>query len=152
KPVAAMLSGLGLPHVSYDAWVAAEHFADFRKVHDSLTDMRSQEVLRAVLMAMLTGDKSPCQEVCEAEQYFCLPRFRGAAKEIYIDAGAFDGDSVEAFFDAHEGVAEAVHAFEPGPYQFSALKARAERLAAEWKLAPGSIRLNNAGLGDSNGR
>ena len=61
---------------------------------------------------------------------------------------AFDGDSVQAFLTAHHGVVSKIHAFEPGPTQFAALKARAERLATQWQLKPGSLELINAGLGD----
>ena len=149
KPVSALLAGHGIPHVSYDAWVAAANLAAFRDVHDRvLVDRRSQQVLRAVLMAMLTGDQAYCRAVCEPDQYFCLPDFCGPQPEIYVDAGAFDGDSVQAFLTAHHGVVSKIHAFEPGPTQFAALKVRAERLATQWQLKPGSLELINAGLGD----
>ena len=104
-PVSKMLSGLAIPHVSYDAWHVASGLAEFREIHDRvLTDDRSKAVLRAVLMAMLTGDARTCETVFEKDQYFCLPRFCGGEKEIYVDAGAFVGDSVERFIWAHEGV------------------------------------------------
>jgi hypothetical protein len=125
KPVSEMLSGLGIPHVSYDAWHVASDFAGFRRVHDRiLSDDRSKEVLRAVLMTMLTGEKDHCHAVFEKDQYFCLPRFCGAEKEIYVDAGAFVGDSTERFIWTHCGVFSKIYAFEPGPRQFSALKVR----------------------------
>jgi FkbM family methyltransferase len=153
KPVSALLAGHGIPHVSYDAWYVAENLAAFRDVHDRvLADLRSREVLRAVLMAMLTGEPAYCQVVCEPHQYFCLPDFCGPKSEIYVDAGAFDGDSIQAFLTAHDGVVAKIHAFEPGPKQFAALKARTERLASQWQLKPGSIELVNAGLGDVDGR
>ena len=96
--------------MSYDAWVAAANLAAFRDVHDRvLADRRSREVLRAVLMAMLTGDQAYCQAVCEPHQYFCLPDFCGPKSEIYVDAGAFDGDSIQAFLAAHDGVVSKIH-------------------------------------------
>ena len=150
KPVSGMLSDLGIPHASYDAWHVASDFAGFRHVHDCiLSDDRSKEVLRAVLMTMLTGEKSYCHAVFEKDQYFCLPRFCGAEKEIYVDAGAFVGDSVERFIWTHCGVFSKVYAFEPGPRQFSALKLRTERLTTEWALDSTSIKLINAGLGET---
>jgi FkbM family methyltransferase len=153
QQVSTVLTGLGIRHASYDAWYAAGKLAAFRDVHDRLLqDQRSQAVLRAVLMAMLTGDKAYCEAVCEPDQYFCLPRFRGAEPEIYVDAGAFDGDSVQAFLAAHGGAVSKIHAFEPGPQQFAALQARAEHLAAQWRLAPGSIELIHAAVGDTCGR
>jgi FkbM family methyltransferase len=152
QPVSAMLSGLGIPHVSYDAWHVASDFRAFRRIHDVvLCDERSREVLRAVLMAMLTGNKSTCADVFESGQYFCLPRFCGFETETYVDAGAFVGDSMERFIWANSGVFSKIHAFEPGRRQYAALQTRAARLVNEWALDPNSIELINAGLGDASG-
>jgi FkbM family methyltransferase len=152
KPVSAKLSSLGVPHVSYDAWHVASEFALFRDIHDGLlSDDRSKAVLRAVLMAMLTGDSAFCEAVFETDQYFCLPRFCGAGQDVYVDAGAFVGDSAERFIWSHDGVFSKVYAFEPGPRQFAALTARVGRLTTEWALDPSSIELIGAGLGETDG-
>ena len=112
KPVSLMLSNIGIPHVSYDAWHVAADFSTFRHIHDDvLTDERSREVLRAVLMAMLTGDTDYCEAVYEKDQYFCLPRFCGSENEIYVDAGAFVGDSIEKFIWAQNGVFVKIYGF-----------------------------------------
>lgn len=150
RPVSKMLSDLSIRHVSYDAWHVASDFAAFRDIHDRiLSDERSRAVLRAILMAMLTGESRYCAAVSEADQYFCLEHFRERQDDIYVDAGAYDGDSTEQFIARHDGAFDKIFAFEPGPYQFAALKARAERLKAQWSLKPDSIALINAGLGDA---
>ena len=149
QSVSAMLSSLGIAHVSYDAWHAASNFSAFRHVHDHLLrDERSKEVLRSVLMAMLTGEKSFCADVFEKDQYFCLPRFFGSGNEIYVDAGAFVGDSAERFIWAQNGMFLKIYAFEPGRPQFAALKTRTRRLIEEWALDPASIELVNTGLAE----
>jgi FkbM family methyltransferase len=151
-PVSAMLSNLNIAHVSYDAWHVASNFDAFRRVHDRLLhDERSKDVLRAVLMTMLTGDKCYCETVFEKDQYFGLPRFCGIENEIYVDAGAFVGDSVERFIWAHSGLFSKIHSFEPGRRQFDALEIRVRRLVEEWALDSGSISLVNAALGESDG-
>jgi FkbM family methyltransferase len=150
QPVSAMLSGMKIAHASYDAWHVASNFDAFRHVHDHLLgDERSKEILRAVLMAMLTGDRSYCAAVVEKDQYFCLPPFFGWEKESYVDAGAYVGDSAERFLWTHNGLFSKLYAFEPGPRQFAALKSRFQRLIDEWALDPASIALVNAGLGES---
>ena len=146
-----MLSDIRIRNVSYDAWHVASEFAAFRHIHDRiLLDHRSKETLRAVLMRMLSGENSYCEAVFEKDQYFCLPRFCGSESEIYVDAGAFVGDSVERFVWAHNGSFSRIFAFEPGPRQFAGLQARTRRLSEEWALSAGSIELINAGLGDTN--
>ncbi len=150
QPVSAMLSGMKIAHASYDAWHVASNFEAFRRVHDGLLgDNRSKEVLRAVLMAMLTGDRNYCAAVSEKDQYFCLPPFWGWEKESYVDAGAYVGDSAERFLWTHNGLFSKLYAFEPGPRQYAALKSRFQRLTDEWALEPASIALINAGLGGS---
>lgn len=151
KPVSGMLSDIGIAHVSYDAWYVAADFAAFLDIHDRvLTDDRSKAALRAVLMTMLTGDRSYCEAVSDPDQYFCLPHFSRAHDDVYVDAGAYDGDSMENFIRAHGGHCSRIFAFEPGPLQFAALKARTARLIAEWPLLADKISLVNAGLGDGN--
>ena len=147
--VSAMLAELGVAHVSYDAWHVASNFAAFRRIHDDVLDGdHSREVMRGVLMAMLTGSNRFCQAVFEKDQYFCLPRFCGGGREIYVDAGAFVGDSVERFIWSQNGVFSKIYAFEPGPRQFAALRGRTQRLVSEWALDSGNIELINAGLGE----
>jgi len=150
QPVSAMLSAMKIAHASYDAWHVASNFEAFQAVHDRLDDERSKEVLRAVLMTMLSGDRSFCAAVAERDQYFCLPPFYGWEKEAYVDAGAFVGDSAERFVWAHNGLFSKLYAFEPGPHQFAALTARFRRLIDEWALDAKSVALVNAGLGERN--
>lgn len=151
QSVSAMLSRRGIAHASYDAWHVAQDFDAFRSVHDRLGDARSRETLRAVLMAMLTGDTATCAAVREADQYFCLPPFRDGDRQIYVDAGAYVGDSAERFIWAHNGVFTQILGFEPGARPFAALQARIGRLRAEWALAEDAIVAVNAGLGEAAG-
>jgi FkbM family methyltransferase len=149
-PVSGMLTSLGIAHASYDAWHVATNFQAFRRVHDQiLGDDRSKEVLRAVLMAMLSGQKRYCAAVYEKDQYFGLPDFCGAELETFVDAGAFAGDSLERFIWAQNGTFAKIYAFEPGARQFAALRTRVERLTKEWAFESDSIELINAGLGET---
>lgn len=150
KTVSAMLDARRIAHMSYDAWYVASDFASFRHIHDCvLQDARSRQVLRAIVMAMLTGDERYCAAVFENDQYFGLPQFCGAGNETFVDAGAFVGDSVERFIWTHYGVFSKIYAFEPGIRQFAALNARTQRLIEEWALDSESIELVNAGLGQN---
>ncbi len=150
KPISARLTELGIANVSCDAFYVARDFAAFQTIHDDvLADERSRTVLRAVMMTMLTGDRAPVIDVFEKDQYFCLPQFSGVEKEIYVDAGAYVGDSLERFIWTHYGVFRKAIAFEPGTRQFRSLKTRAERLQAEWALDEDQIQLVPAALGET---
>ncbi|RYE53469.1 MAG: FkbM family methyltransferase, partial [Rhizobiaceae bacterium] len=118
---------------------------------DRLDDIRSRAVLAGVLETMLTGDRAHLLPVFEKDQYFALPQYCGLEKEIYVDAGAYVGDSLERFVWTHYGVFEKAIAFEPGPRQFIALGNRTGRLLTEWALNADQIELVPAALGDRTG-
>jgi FkbM family methyltransferase len=151
RPVAARLDTLGVANASADAFFVARDFASFRAFHDGLADDRSRSVLAAVLETMLTGDRTHLLDVFEKDQYFALPQFCGIEKEVYVDAGAYVGDSLERFVWTHYGVFDKAIAFEPGPRQFAALEKRADRLISEWALDAGQIELVPAALGSQAG-
>ncbi|MGV3550819.1 FkbM family methyltransferase [Rhizobium sp.] len=151
RPVAERLHALGVANISADAFFVARDFASFRAFHDGLADDRSRKVLAAVLETMLTGDRAQLLDVFEKDQYFALPQFCGLEKEVYVDAGAYVGDSLERFVWTHYGVFDRAIAFEPGSRQFAALKIRSDRLVTEWALDAGQIELVPAALGASAG-
>ena len=147
KPVSERLAGAGMRHMPFEAFYAAMHFDDFAANYHRLADDHSREVMRVLLNVMLTGDARLCETIWEKDQYFCLPQFCGVEEEIYVDAGAYVGDSVERFLWAHYGNFQAIHAFEPAERQFAALTKRCERLTDEWAIGPGRLHINNMALG-----
>lgn len=149
KPVSARLAEANMKHMPFEAFFVAMRFDDFAREYEALTDDRSRDVLRVVLNTMLTGDARLCETIFEKDQYFCLPQFCGVEEEIYVDAGAYVGDSLERFLWAHSGNFKAIHAFEPAERQFAALKKRSERLSDEWAIQPGKLTINNVALGAS---
>lgn len=150
--VQKVLDGYGAKSCPIESYLVSVHFEQFRALHDeTLDDERSKETLLAVLSAILTGEATRLHPVIEADQYFCLPQFSGAGHEVFVDAGAYVGDSMERFIWSTGGAFSSIHAFEPGARQFSALKRRAERLSQEWALEEHAIKLNHAGLADHTG-
>ena len=88
QPISAMLSSMKIAHASYDAWHVASNIDAFRHVHDHLlSEERSKEVLRAVLMAMLSGDRNYCADVAEKDQYFACRHF-GVGKRSFMSTPA----------------------------------------------------------------
>lgn len=151
--VADIVRAHGVAGCALDAFFAARNLNDFLDVHDRLlADDRSRDTLRGVLAAMLTGTCSPLHDVCEKDQYFCLPRFAGGDVETYVNAGAYVGDSLERFIWANAGAFARIHAFEPAERQFAALERRVARLTAEWALDADAIMLNRVALSDAAAR
>lgn len=92
------------------------------RLHDALGDAVSRDVLKGVVTFRLTGDIAHVEAVCEPLQYFPEEIIRLGPREVFVDGGAFDGDTVRTFLAACEGSFQAIHAFEPDPRNFQKLR------------------------------
>lgn len=142
-----------VPFMSFDRWFAIKNIKKYEYIRENfLTDDCSKNVIDNIVMAMLTGDEKYCSKVFVDDQYFCLPQFKNFGNEIFLDAGAFVGDTVEKFIWKHSGNFKQIYAFEPGKKQFLALNKRVERLISEWALDDNDILTLNAGIANMNSK
>lgn len=137
-------------------WYVIRHYNEYIDVRDNyMEDEKSKITYNALLYCMLTGDESACRDVMEGNAYFSIPGFGGVngfANEVFVDAGAYVGDSVERFIWENLGTFEHIYAFEPGEHQFSALNYRKERLSREWGFSKDKLSIIKAGLGGKRGK
>ncbi len=102
-----------------------EHSDQFEWVYRTVGDDRSKDVLVAFLNQRISMQMGELDRVRDDHQYFPGALVRLDQDEVYIDCGAFDGDSVRAFLAAvgrqTDGRYEAIYAFEPDADNFSAL-------------------------------
>jgi FkbM family methyltransferase len=146
------LAALDCPKMSFDGYFVVRNSKRLLKIRDTyLSDHRSIETFNALLTSMLTGRLDPCRAVMEKDMYFSLPEFSGDFNEIFVDAGAFVGDTVERFIWENLGTFRHIYAFEPGNKQFAALERRVARLAEEWAFDSASVSLVKAGLAEAEG-
>ena len=121
------------------------------KVRDFFNhDVQSLNTYDAILNSMLLGTTEPLLPIADSRPFFDKFGFFNRDQEIFVDAGAYVGDSLERFIWSVNGVFRQVHAFEPGLAQFQALKKRVERLSQEWALITENIFLVNKGLSSKN--
>lgn len=91
---------------------------DLEEIYDRLADQKSKDTFEAVIRYRLNRDPKILESVSlpRGEQYF--PRVLGgrlllSEDEIFVDAGAFTGDTVRGFCDTVHGHYRAIHSFEP---------------------------------------
>lgn len=113
-------------------------------------DHKSIQTFYAVISAMLSGSTRSLKPIANNKPFFDIFGFFNRNEEIFVDAGSYVGDSLERFIWSVNGVFRHIHAFEPGPLQFKALKKRVERLRQEWALTEDSISLINKGITSEN--
>lgn len=134
--------------ISFDGYFVIKNYQRLSKISDTyFEDEKSVESFNAILCAMLTSSLQSCYDVLEKDMYFSLPEFSGTFDEIFVDAGAFVGDSVERFIWENLGTFKHIYAFEPGDRQFKALEKRMQRLSEEWAFDDDKVTLVKAGLG-----
>ena len=153
KEVISAMTGNNFNLISFDGYYVVKNYQRYVTIRDKyFNDERSVETFNALLFAMLTGSIESCRSVMEKDMYFALPEFSGTFDEIFVDAGAFTGDTVERFIWENMGTFRHIYAFEPGIKQYSALQQRLQRLSAEWAFEEKSVTAVKAGLSSVNGR
>lgn len=130
------LDELGYPNLTHMELMLFSHEEDYHKVYaDFLRDEKSRNVFENILLGHLEGDEHYFREVYENGQYFAIPEFDQILwDEIYVDCGAYVGDSIENYIFRKSGAFKKIYAFEPVRSSCLAMRKRVERLNEEWNF------------------
>lgn len=142
------LEKMDIMSYSFDNFIVKSRYDEFKDIHDNiLNDYKTKEVYISILTSMVTGESKYCEEIMEGNSFYALPKFSNTGNEVFVDAGAYVGDTVEQFIWNNIGQFKKIYAFEPGHKQFNAMKLRINRLISEWALNEDKINCIQAGLG-----
>ncbi len=89
------------------------HEKDFQDLFSLLADDKSKEVLLKRLNFLISRERSYMTDIRTPNQYFEKGLINLSHEEIFIDLGAFDGDSIRSFILACEGKYKKIYALEP---------------------------------------
>ena len=70
----------------------------------------------------VTGNSSKLTDPVKSDQYFPEDIFKLINKEVFVDIGAFDGDTLKVFLDKSSGNFRHYYAYEPDPFGYAKLK------------------------------
>lgn len=111
---------------TYD-WVKKNEAA-MQSFLDTLEDDLSKETLFAYLNQKISWDYKYMDKVKQPYQYFDEKIYKMSKNEVFVDCGAYDGDSAMEFINAlhRRGIDkyDEIISFEPDPDNFAKLKAR----------------------------
>lgn len=132
------------PHMFYAGWLEdlVESRSAYARLADLLADDQSRATLDALLGFRLTLDPELLAPVLD-DALYVLPGRSFGRDEVYIDGGAYDGDSVRMFLGRVNSELSRVLAFEPDPATFQRLRAN---FAGDSRVTP-----VNRGLYDGDG-
>ena len=116
-------------------------------VRSMLSDSRSMEVFDAILNRILNANSPEglMAHICEGDQYFPPDLIKLRDDEVFVDAGAYTGDTLMDFVARSAGNFDCVHCFELDARNFKVL----EKTAAS-QATVGRICLHPEGLWDEN--
>jgi hypothetical protein len=136
-----------LTYTTVDAFVFKKNADKIKAVYDSLADDFSREVYTNLIQSRIINNPV-LESLVNNEQYFSLSQFSEySEKEVFVDLGAYVGDTVEQYINKKTGMFGKIYAFEPDTINFSALKHRSTRLKNEWGLSEHKLTLINGGVG-----
>lgn len=111
------------PHMFYDGWFEdlAANADRYAALSDAFDDDKSRWHLDAILGFRLTADIGAIAPVVDWDVYGPKDLVSFSSDEVYVDAGAFDGDSIRLFMDRVGDRFSRVIAFEPDPQTYGRL-------------------------------
>lgn len=100
-----------------------DNAGEFEKVYGVLEDDLSRKVMINCLEGYITSDCDCYENTASDSQYFPdIVRDSMSEEEVFVDVGAFDGDSIGAFLDCVGNKFKKIIAFEPEPTNYEMLK------------------------------
>jgi FkbM family methyltransferase len=121
-------------------------------VYDMLADDWSRDVFYHVIMAHYEQDSKHFKPVFEDRQYWCIGyAMHNVNKHIFVDAGAYTGDTMADFACKTRGKFTQVIAFEPTPELFKQVQERKAELMKVWNLTDDHFDIVHGGLGEFDG-
>ncbi len=147
------LDDIEIPCITYMEYVLIHHYDELEQVYYTLLeDEFSKKTYISILMAYLTGDMAYFKEVFVGHQYFEIPEFCiPSREEVFVDCGAYTGDTLECYINRKSGIFKKIYCFEPTETIKRALEIRKERLLKEWALKKDQIIIEKKVVTSKNG-
>ena len=148
REVMAQLSTMQVEWHLLDEVILKIHANSVMQVYDVLSDECSKETFADIVKSRITGKEMEPREL--EEDYFILPPFaQEDPEEVFVDCGAWRGDTVERYVAHKKGVFRRIYAFEPDEINFAALKNTVDCITGQYDLAEESFMLCPFGVGET---
>ncbi len=110
-------------YITYDKLVFDYYKDTIKEIAENyFEDDFSRETYEKILACRAANDFTAAKEVNTPNQYFCLPQFtENKTGGIFVDAGAYIGDTVEFYLTKVTGHTSKIISVEPGQEQYNEL-------------------------------
>ncbi len=124
----------------YDVALLIENQNKIESVFNMLSDDLSKIVLSNILKHRITMDFTYLNSIISQKQYFPSDIFTLNDAECFVDGGAYDGETIDAFIDETNNKFSFIYAFEPDLQNYINIKESNKNLDCNL------VKLFNAGL------
>ncbi len=114
--------------ILFDDEFILENFDKISKAYSLLADEQSKKVYENILKFYYTGDIALLDEITTDKDEAFKNILKLGENEVYVDLGAYNGDTVDEFLHYSGGNYRKIVAFEPNSKNFAKLKAHCENL------------------------
>lgn len=121
-----------------------DNYVNYLKAYSLLSDELSKEIFVAHINSRIAGDYSEISKYDEHGKYGYDFELLGlSSNEVFVDCGAFDGDTIKEFLDYTGGKYSKIFAFEPDETNKKKLEAKT--------IGQSNIVVVSKGVGNKNG-
>ncbi len=150
--VSEQMHGLGVESYAADAVIFGKRKDKLKEVVELLEDKESKDTYIHMLDSRVKCI-NPDMSYVNNNEYAAISAFNIVSpKDVFVDCGAFVGDTIEKFIWEHQGTFKKIIGIEPDTRNFKALKARTKRLVEEWALDEAAIELHQYGVSDESSK
>lgn len=113
----------------FNSLFSSKNQAKILKLAELWSDEESRRVFYQIIKFRLTFNKSLLKSIkSKREQYFDPKILSLGSKEVFLDCGAFTGDSLERFYKKVSGKFNKIYSFEPDQDNFSSLRKTIQKI------------------------
>lgn len=121
--------------------------SNVQNVLDICADERSKEILTTIILEWLNNESGDLESIYTDNQYFCEDIFKLDDDEVFIDGGAYNGDTLQKYLEIKGENFEKLILFELSQRNFVDLKKNVHALKPTIRER---IELHNEGISDRN--
>ena len=146
KQINKQMNELGIEHYTVDKVILGKNKEKLNEVLSLLEDEYSIATYLHILECRIKC-VHPKYDYFDRYPYTAISEFaRVYQDDVFIDCGAFVGDTVERYIWEHFGTFKKIIAIEPDSNNYMAMANRIKRLTVEWALSEDKIQLHKMGL------
>ena len=113
----------------FDSDYISDHEFEIMQLKTILADDESRECLDKLMKYRISGDIGVLRD-CESSQLEMIEKLNIGTDEIYVDLGAYNGDTVEGFLQLTNKRFKKIYALEPDRKNFTRLRRRLYYISA----------------------